>query len=156
MMYCMKKFNWVFYYEYTNKINLRFGEVYAYTNSELAKIFKQLHENHYALNEKLNYKSDDIYKLLEERKSENELLNQTLNEKADLQLLTAVQNNLEYSQNKFINEIRGEFENKLNEQRIKYENKLISMENKLIETQQMFIESKKNIFQKLWEKAKKR
>ncbi len=139
-----------------NEINLRVGEIYTYTNSELAKTFKQLNENSSDFDKKLNYKSDEIYKLLNERKSENEALKELLNEKADSQTLTEVQNNLEYSQNKFINELRNEFENKLNDQRIKYENKLISMENKLKETQQMLLESKKNIFQKLWEKAKKR
>ena len=139
-----------------NEINLRVGEIYTYTNSELAKTFKQLNENSSDFDKKLNYQSDEIYKLLNERKSENEALKELLNEKADSQTLTEVQNNLEYSQNKFINELRNEFENKLNDQRIKYENKLISMENKLKETQQMLLESKKNIFQKLWEKAKKR
>ncbi len=139
-----------------NEINLRLSEIYTYTNSELAKTFKQLNENSSDFDKKLNYKSDEIYKLLNERKSENEALKELLNQKADSQTLTDVQNNLEYSQNKFINELRNEFENKLNDQRIKYENKLISMENKLKKTNQMLLESKKNIFQKLWEKAKKR
>ena len=139
-----------------NEINLRVGEVYAYTNSELAKAFKQLNENSHDFDKKLNYTSGEIYKLLNERKSEDEALKELLNQKADTQILTEVQNNWEYSQNKFINELRDEFENKLNKQRIKYENKLISMENKLKETEQVLLENKKNIFQKLWEKAKKR
>ena len=55
-----------------------------------------------------------------------------------------------------VSQLVSDFENQLNEQRIKYENKLMNMENQIAVLEQKYIDSKKGFFTKVIEKCKKR
>ena len=59
----------------------------------------------------------------------------------------------EYDKNIF--KLQTDFDEKINQQRIKYENKLINMENQIAQMRIEINENKKNLFQKLIQKIRK-
>ena len=146
-----------------NNLNLKVSEIYSYTNSELSKIFNELKSNHKELNEKLDYQTYETGKQISANKEEINKIKTTVEDKADRVQINDLSKDFEEKIQKLqdahyweMKELRAQFETQLNEQRVKYEQKLINMENQINETEQKYIESRKNIFQKIFGNKKKR
>ena len=145
------------------KNDLKISEVYAYANSELTKVFKQVHQNSVNFENKLELKSYETYKNIEEDRREIASIKQTLENKADFSDFNKLEEEfiaklqmLDSQHQEQISKLVSGFENKLNEQRIKYETKLMNMENHVAVLEQKYIDSKKGFFTKVIEKCKKR
>ena len=128
--------------ELANHINkesdLKLNEVMAYTNEQTAKVYKEITDASTSIENTLNNKLGDIYR-------NNDIVNQELNtlknniqSKTDSAALEGAIHKLKYSieekdaeHNRNINDIRSDFEQKINQQRVKYEKKLIAMEKQL-------------------------
>ena len=146
-----------------NNLNLKVSEIYSYTNSELSKIFNELKSNHKELNEKIDYQTYETGKQISANKEEINKIKTTVEDKADRVQINDLSKDFEEKIQKLqdahyweMKELKAQFEAQLNEQRVKYEQKLINMENQINETEQKYIESRKNIFQKIFGNKKKR
>ena len=145
------------------KNDLKISEVYAYANSELSKVFKQVHQNSVNFENKLELKSYETYKNIEEDRREIGSIKQSLENKTDFSDFNKLEEEfaeklqmLDAQHQEQISKLVSDFENKLNEQRIKYETKLMNMENHVAVLEQKYIDSKKGFFTKVIEKCKKR
>ena len=145
------------------KNDLKISEVYAYANSELTKVFKQVHQNSVNFENKLELKSYETYKNIEEDRREIGSIKQSLESKTDFSDFNKLEEEfaeklqmLDAQHQEQISKLVSDFENKLNEQRIKYETKLMNMENHVAVLEQKYIDSKKGFFTKVIEKCKKR
>ena len=140
----------------------KLSEVYSYINSQNSDLLNEIRTSHNELENNLNYKIDDINRLEENINSEiKEIKNQVLS-KPEQKLIDETRekiedkiNTLNIEHDEAINRLEKDFEQKLNQQRIKYENKLINMENKLKSMNAILKESKQNIFSKLIKKLKR-
>ena len=144
-------------------LNLKVSEIYSYTNSEFTKVFAELKDNNTELKNKLDYQTYETGKQINENKEEINKIKTTVEDKADRVQINDLSKDFEEKIQKLkeshyweLREIKAQFENQLNEQRIKYEQKLINMENHINENEQKYIESRKNIFQKIFGSKKKR
>ena len=145
------------------KNDLKISEVYAYANNELTKVFKQVHQNSVNFENKLELKSYETYKNIEEDRREIASIKQSLESKTDFSDFNKLEEEfaeklqmLDSQHQEQISKLVSDFENKLNEQRIKYETKLMNMENHVAVLEQKYIDSKKGFFTKVIEKCKKR
>ena len=128
----------------------------SYTNEQTAKVFKEITDASTTIENTLNNKLGEIYR-------NNDIVNQELNalknniqSKTDSAALENAIKNIKYSleekdseHNKNINEIKNDFETKINQQRIKYEKKLIAMEKQLEHMNKKIKEMKKSPLDKL-------
>jgi len=145
------------------KNDLQFSQVYSYANNELTKIFEQVNKNNNNLENKIEYKAQEIYKDIWKEGQRVSNVEQTLFDKANYSDIASLEKSFEEklkalnsANEKQIVDLISDFENQLNEQRIKYEKKLISMENTIFDLEQKYIESRKNFFVKVIEKCVKR
>ncbi len=139
------------------KNNLKISEVYAYTNSELTKVFTQLNENNSNYEYKLEYSLKNSEHMLEENKSEVSNLKLKIEEQNILkEELSKKLQVLDVEHKKQIENLTATFEEKIDSQRVKYENKFKIMEKQINELELKYIESKKGFFTKIVEKCKKR
>ena len=140
----------------------KLSEVYSYINSQNSDLLNEIRTSHNELENNINYKIDDINRLEENINSEiKEIKNQVLS-KPEQKLIDETRekiedkiNTLNIEHDEAINRLEKDFEQKLNQQRIKYENKLINMENKIKSMNAILKESKQNIFSKLIKKLKR-
>ena len=129
----------------------------------MSKIFNELKSNHKELNEKIDYQTYETGKQISANKEEINKIKTTVEDKADRVQINDLSKDFEERIQKLqdahyweMKELKAQFEAQLNEQRVKYEQKLINMENQINETEQKYIESRKNIFQKIFGNKKKR
>lgn len=149
--------------EQNRKNDLKISEVYSYTNSELTKVFKQVNENSSNLEHKIELKSYDAYKWFEENHNEiNQIKNRLIStpefsniKELETQFEQKLQS-LDEQHQRQVAQLNSDFEEKLNAQRIKYENKLMTMENQISTLEAKYLESQKGFFVKMIEKCKKR
>ncbi len=139
--------------------NLKFSELYSYTNEQTSRLFKELKDSGIKIENNLNSKINDLYKNNEIVKDDIKSIIKRIEEKTDKSESIALTEKLKQELKSYdseyylkLSELKNEFEEKLNSQRIKYENKLINMENKL---EQMESYMRKSIFAKLVDKLRK-
>lgn len=118
--------------------DLKLNEVLAYTNEQTAKVYKEITEASTNIENTLNNKLGDIYRNNNIVNQELDTLKNNIQSKTDSAALEGAIDKIKYSieekdaeHNKNINDIKSEFEEKINQQRIKYEKKLIAMEKQL-------------------------
>ena len=131
----------------------RFSEMYAYSNEHFSRLYKGLKETSGNFEIILNDKVDNLYKNDEIIKSEVNSIKESLDANFSLaDAVTALKQELieqKNINNQKIVELQKEYEDRLNQQRIKYEKKLMQLE-------QSIEEDRKNPIVKLIEKIKKR
>ena len=131
----------------------RFSEVYAYSNEHFSKLYKGLTNTSSNFETILNDKVDKLYKNDETIKWDMNSIKENLN--ASLELVSTVDNlkkellEQKNTNNQKLVSLQKEYEDKLNQQRIKYEKKLMHIE-------QTIKEDRKNPIVKFIEKIKKR
>ena len=145
------------------QMNLKFSEVYSYTNSEFTKAFKELHNNNSEIAKRLELKAHETNNQIQAAEVKINSIQSKLEEKAASAEIDRLQNemkekinNIELYYQRHISELKSEYENQLNEQRIKYENKLINMENHIYSIEKRVTESKKGLLEKIFGVSKKR
>lgn len=161
-------------YEYTNEklsliseninkdTDLKFSEIYYYTNSHIANLYKEVKSSHTELEHNLNHKieeisakNDEIKNQSENLKNEISLLPKTDDIKTLNDNLKQIINEKDFNISVEIKNLKSDFEEKLNLQRIKYEKKLINMENTIQElnstVNELLKELKKSPFEKFKE-----
>jgi len=146
-------------YQINKETNLKFSELYSYTNEQTSRLFKELKDSGIKIENNLNSKIYDLYKNNEILKDDIKSIIKHIEEKTDknesIALIEQLKQELKSYDSEYhlkLLELQNNFEEKLNAQRIKYENKLINMENKL---EQMESYMRKSIFAKLVEKLRK-
>ena len=146
----------------TKETNHKVSEIYSYTNENLSKIYKEINDSHYKLENIINDKVYDLISHDDRLKTEinylKEEIKNRINSKALDAILTKIENKLseqstEYRQD--VSKLQMDFDEKINQQRIKYENKLMYMENQIAQMNIQINENKKNLFQKLIQKLRK-
>ncbi len=151
----------------TKETDLKFSEIYSYTNSHVSNLYNELKNAGSNIEINLNNKITDIYNINAEIDGQITNLKQEISTLVKTDAIDLLRENfkkiIEEKNLQFsieINNVKSEFENKLNEQRIKYEHKLIDMENQLCNMNLMlekFVEEmKKTPFQKFKEKFYKK
>ena len=111
------------------KNNLKISEVYNYTNSELTKVFATLNKNNSNYENKLEYTQKEAYRMIEEGKQEISNLRVELDKKKEIEAdFNKKLENVDLEHKKQVEVLTSEFEERFNNQRIKYENKLMKME----------------------------
>jgi phenylalanyl-tRNA synthetase alpha subunit len=118
-------------------------------------VYKEITDASKSIENTVNNKLGDIYRNNDIVNQELNALKNNLQSKTDSAELKGAIDKLKYSieekdseQNKNINEIRSNFEAKINQQRIKYEKKLIAMEKQLEYMNKKINEMKKSPFDK--------
>lgn len=142
--------------------NHKFSELYSYTNEHISKLYKEIKDSNLKIENVQNDKIYDLYNRSESLKAEIENIRENSRQKIDSETLDSKLTEIlqkveeqksEYMQN--VIQIQGDFDEKINQQRIKYENKLINMENQIAQMNILLKESKKNVFEKLVQKIRK-
>ena len=139
------------------KNNLKISEVYTYTNSELTKVFATLNKNNSNYENKLEYAQKETYRLIEEEKNDISSLRVELEKKKEIEAeFNKRLENVDLEHKKQVEVLTAEFEERFNNQRIKYEKKLMAMENQISDLEVKYTESQKSFFTKMIERCKKR
>ena len=139
------------------KNNLKISEVYTYTNSELTKVFATLNKNNSNYENKLEYTQKEAYRMIEEGKNEIFNLRVELDKKKEIEAdFNKKLENVGLEHKKQVEVLTSEFEERFNNQRIKYENKLMKMEEQITDLEAKYAESQKGFFTKMIERCKKR
>ena len=146
----------------TKETNHKVSEIYSYTNKNLSKIYKEINDSHYKLENILNDRVYDLISHDDTLKTEINYLKEEMKSRIKIEALASVltdmenklsEQSVEYQQN--VSKLQAGFDEKINQQRIKYENKLIKMENQIAQMRIEINEQKKNLFQKLIQKIRK-
>ena len=139
------------------KSNLKISEVYTYTNSELTKVFATLNKNNSNYENKLEYTQKEAYRMIEEGKNEISNLRVELDKKKEIEAdFNKKIENVDLEHKKQVEVLTSEFEERFNNQRIKYENKLMKMEEQITDLEAKYAESQKGFLTKMIERCKKR
>ena len=139
------------------KNNLKISEVYTYTNSELTKVFATLNKNNSNYENKLEHTQKEAYRMIEESKNEISNLKVELDKKKEIEAdFNKKLENVDLEHKKQVEVLTSEFEERFNNQRIKYENKLMKMEEQITDLEAKYAESQKGFFTKMIERCKKR
>ncbi|MBQ8886918.1 MAG: hypothetical protein IJY61_04370 [Candidatus Gastranaerophilales bacterium] len=137
----------------TKDLTHQFREIYSYSNEHFSRLYKGLKDTTLSLEVIMNDKVEKLYK------NDNDFRWEIDNIKANLNPCFEVVKEVETLKQELIkqdnanniklNELKKEYENQLNQQRIKYEKKLMKLE-------ETIKEERKNPFVKFIEKIKKR
>ncbi len=142
--------------------NIKFSELYAYTNEQVSNLYKEVKNTSLMIENSLKTQIWDLYKRNEELSNEINYLKNELSQRPDDKMLQTIINELKqdisnrdsiYSENLLM--LKNEFIEEINQQRIKYENKLSAMDNQIEKMDSIISELQKNLFKKIIDKMKK-
>ncbi|MBQ9245013.1 hypothetical protein IJ182_01955, partial [bacterium] len=143
--------------EHESKLN----NLYTFANEETAKLYIEVKNTANNLENTFNDKIYDIYKNNEAVNYELQALRTNINEKPDHDSLKKLKQDIKENINKndsehlrYIEGLKSNFEDKINQQRIKYENKLMSMEERIKQLNSTIEYMQKNPIEKLFNKIK--
>lgn len=148
--------------EIKKEFNHKIKELYSYTNTEMAKVFNAVKDNYVILDKSINQKVYDMNKLSEEINIKLTEINAEINEKTDIyevkELLDKYKQEISQVISNYRNDylkLENDFDAKLNQQRIKYENKLILLETELTSIRNEVQKKKRSFIKRVINKLKK-
>lgn len=141
-----------------NYFDNRFKELYSYINEEVSNIYKTINENYKLIENKIINKDVEnlsrIENLIAEINKTNEKLS-ALPKMADINCLEEKISQLKLQNKMHLEELHKHFENELNQQRIKYENRLMETEKIISSLDDKYQPKKRGILTRIKNKIKK-
>ena len=146
-----------------DETDFKLSEIYSFVNEHAADLYKEIKNSSSTIENNINNKITDIFNINEKITNDINIINTEIsklskNEQIDLldKNIKEILNNKDIERVNEVNMLKNEFETKINNQRLKYEQKLIILEKELEKMNIKLKEMQKSPVDKFFDKFRKK